>query len=230
MYRIEAGKETLLMALRSQGVSLEAPCNGKHLCGKCKLRVLSGQVSPMTQEELALLSPEERREGIRLACLTRAETPVEVASVRPEQMREDMILQDGYFPNISWSPQLRLRWFAPLQPSLENQYSLWECVARPLGLPPESQPCLSPAEAARAACTQRTKRRILGQYISWIDGGAYGLCPCGGYRDNHGGLFFGGYDRRQNSCRGRLLKPPKKLWTGRPVPHALQHGIFGRQR
>ena len=44
-----AGDETLLSLLRQGGTLLESPCNGKGLCGKCKVRVLSGPVSPPTE-------------------------------------------------------------------------------------------------------------------------------------------------------------------------------------
>lgn len=60
---------SLLEAFRSDlSGMLEAPCGGNGLCGKCRIKVLSGNVSPPSNEELKLLDNAEREEGIRLAC------------------------------------------------------------------------------------------------------------------------------------------------------------------
>lgn len=61
-----AGGISLMEALRSQGLYPgEAPCGGKGICGRCLMEV-SGQLSPPSPAELALLSPGETR---RLACM-----------------------------------------------------------------------------------------------------------------------------------------------------------------
>ena len=46
------------------------PCGGKGTCGKCRIRHLSGPISPVNQQEQKLLDPEELESGIRLACQT----------------------------------------------------------------------------------------------------------------------------------------------------------------
>ncbi|MGI6254367.1 MAG: ASKHA domain-containing protein [Acutalibacter sp.] len=45
------------------------PCGGHGRCGKCRV-VVKGEVSPVTQEERQLLSPQELAAGVRLACRT----------------------------------------------------------------------------------------------------------------------------------------------------------------
>lgn len=62
----------LSTALRQQGSHLLMPCAGKHTCGKCKIKVLSGfrNLSDMTDDEKKHLSTEEISSGIRLACFT----------------------------------------------------------------------------------------------------------------------------------------------------------------
>lgn len=45
------------------------PCGGHGLCGKCKVAAM-GALSPLSEIELARLTPEEIRAGIRLACCT----------------------------------------------------------------------------------------------------------------------------------------------------------------
>ncbi len=61
---------SLLSAVQSCGIAVEANCNGNGRCGKCKIRLLEGQVSPVTVKEQEVLSPAELDEGYRLACHT----------------------------------------------------------------------------------------------------------------------------------------------------------------
>ena len=46
------GTGNLLECLRLEGLLPESPCNGKGLCGKCRVRVISGAVSPLTEQDL----------------------------------------------------------------------------------------------------------------------------------------------------------------------------------
>ncbi|NLZ51796.1 MAG: DUF4445 domain-containing protein [Thermoanaerobacteraceae bacterium] len=65
---VEVAKGTNLMeAARKAGVFLDAPCGGKGHCGKCRVMVKSGQHK---HEFTPLLTEEEIKQGIRLACLT----------------------------------------------------------------------------------------------------------------------------------------------------------------
>jgi ferredoxin len=59
---------TLLEAARSADIHLNASCNGKGLCGKCKLVVESGEIE---SEPTALLSDAEKQRRYVLACQSR---------------------------------------------------------------------------------------------------------------------------------------------------------------
>ncbi|MFZ2635951.1 MAG: ASKHA domain-containing protein [Rectinemataceae bacterium] len=66
------GGSTLLDALIAAGMDhMEAPCSGKGLCGKCRVRA-SGALSPPEPRERELLSEAELAAGLRLACRARA--------------------------------------------------------------------------------------------------------------------------------------------------------------
>ena len=54
--------------LRQGGISM--PCAGNGRCGKCRVRI-QGEVSEPDETERRLLSEEDRRKGIRLACRVR---------------------------------------------------------------------------------------------------------------------------------------------------------------
>ncbi len=57
----------LAEALNSAGINIHLPCGGAGICGKCKVRFLEGAPIAELQEEI-LLSPEEWKQGVRLAC------------------------------------------------------------------------------------------------------------------------------------------------------------------
>jgi uncharacterized 2Fe-2S/4Fe-4S cluster protein (DUF4445 family) len=73
----------IFQVTRDYGVGLASLCGGKGTCGKCKVRIVSGEVSPLDDREEKSLSSEEIAQGYRLACLTkvygdiRVEIPVE---------------------------------------------------------------------------------------------------------------------------------------------------------
>jgi len=60
--------ENLLDILRDNNINIVSLCNGAGWCGKCKVKIWSGKVSALTGEEKKLLSDEEIKNNIRLAC------------------------------------------------------------------------------------------------------------------------------------------------------------------
>lgn len=68
-YDCEAGS-VLIDTLREHGVRIDAPCGGSGRCGKCRVRVVSGELS-VTAEDRAFLSEREMATGVRLACTAR---------------------------------------------------------------------------------------------------------------------------------------------------------------
>ena len=77
--------ESLLDLARASGVDIDAPCSGNGLCGKCRIRLLSGELEGGIGRQL---SEEERASGVRLACQSRIsgdaviEVPEAVGSFR----------------------------------------------------------------------------------------------------------------------------------------------------
>ncbi|MDR1747802.1 MAG: ASKHA domain-containing protein [Spirochaetaceae bacterium] len=50
-----------------RGIAVSAPCGGHGFCGKCRIRVVSGE-APISPQDMLLLTPEKIADGIRLAC------------------------------------------------------------------------------------------------------------------------------------------------------------------
>ncbi|MDI7260171.1 MAG: ASKHA domain-containing protein [Thermodesulfobacteriota bacterium] len=67
---IHKGK-TILEASRELGVQIESLCGGEKTCGKCKVKMLEGELSSFTDEEAKFISESERLEGYRLSCSAR---------------------------------------------------------------------------------------------------------------------------------------------------------------
>ncbi|MBN1953674.1 MAG: DUF4445 domain-containing protein [Anaerolineae bacterium] len=63
-----SGGQSLLECAHRLGVDLASLCGGSGSCGRCKVQVLTGHVSPLTPQEHRSLSPTERAAGYRLAC------------------------------------------------------------------------------------------------------------------------------------------------------------------
>ena len=67
--------DNLLEVARRADVYIEAPCNGSKSCGKCKVKLLTGEVN---QEVSSHLSDEDRENGFILACCTTIISDIEV--------------------------------------------------------------------------------------------------------------------------------------------------------
>ncbi len=62
---------TLIQASRELGVEIESLCGGVGRCGKCKVKLVKGHLSPFTNEEAKFITESERGEGYRLSCAAR---------------------------------------------------------------------------------------------------------------------------------------------------------------
>ncbi len=60
----------LLDVLREHQILAEAACNGRGICGKCRVQIIEGN-GAVTEEEQRLLTAQEITDGIRLACKVR---------------------------------------------------------------------------------------------------------------------------------------------------------------
>ncbi len=61
--------QTLLDAARGLGVDLSSVCGGNGSCGRCKVQLIAGELTPLTAKEKTKLTAAELVQGYRLACL-----------------------------------------------------------------------------------------------------------------------------------------------------------------
>jgi len=68
----------ILDVARDYGIGIASLCGSKGTCGKCKVRIASGEVSPLDDKEKKALTDGEIRQGYRLACLTKVHGDIKV--------------------------------------------------------------------------------------------------------------------------------------------------------
>ncbi|MFW5986215.1 MAG: ASKHA domain-containing protein [Halanaerobiales bacterium] len=87
--KVNAG-DNLLKVLYDAGYEISSYCGGQGICGKCKVKLLSGE-HQLTEEEKDLLTESEIDNRIRLACLIDVEDDLEVEL----EVTEDIIALTG---------------------------------------------------------------------------------------------------------------------------------------
>lgn len=106
--RVDAAPDqTLLDAARQTGIELVAICSGGGTCGTCRVRLAQGHLSAPTADELALLSDDERRDGLRLACQCRPQSDARI-DIPPQSLAAPQRVQvEGLEERIALDPPVR---------------------------------------------------------------------------------------------------------------------------
>ena len=110
---------TLMDVFHKGNIYIDAPCGGKGICGKCKVLIIRGQVSEISQDESRYLSDKERAEGYRLACLTKVFGDVEVAI--KSYIEGAQIMSSGIEYSVDISPRINKRFVQLDLPTVEDQ-------------------------------------------------------------------------------------------------------------
>jgi uncharacterized 2Fe-2S/4Fe-4S cluster protein (DUF4445 family) len=102
------------------GIAIDSTCGGHGTCKKCKVRVLEGDV-PLSPVDPRAFSPDELRDGWRLACRAPARADL-VIEVPPLQTRPKAALV-GVGRHVILRPAVQKRHLVLEEPSLEDQRS-----------------------------------------------------------------------------------------------------------
>ena len=97
--------ESLLNILLSHKIFVDNPCNGKGVCGKCRIKILSGNVGTVSETEKRFIKPEELEAGVRLSCLVTPSGDLEVELLQKE--RKHKVLTTGYLPEFTRNPDIQ---------------------------------------------------------------------------------------------------------------------------
>ena len=124
-------RENLLEKLRKEGRFVENPCNGKGICGKCKVKILSGDAGKVTETERRFLSEEELARGIRLSCMVYPKEELEVETLQKEKKAE--VLSEGYVPEFEKHTEIKKQLIHIRKPNLKDQTSMEDQLLIQLG-------------------------------------------------------------------------------------------------
>ncbi|WP_373600559.1 ASKHA domain-containing protein [Paraclostridium bifermentans] len=125
-YEFKIGNN-ILEIIQNNNLGMESPCGGKGLCGKCKIKVLNGDINPLTKEEIKFLSKEEIKNNIRLGCLVYPKSDINVELLNKQNINHK-ILTDGYMPNFNKEVQIEKNIYDIKKPTLENNLSYEEIL------------------------------------------------------------------------------------------------------
>ncbi len=124
-------KKNLLQLLLENDIFVDNPCNGNGSCGKCKVRVLEGNLPPLSQGERKLLKEDEINAGIRLSCFLVPEEDITIEILQKE--RKHKILTTGYVPEFEFKPAICKKIFEIKMPTLETQSPFEDSLCEVLG-------------------------------------------------------------------------------------------------
>ncbi|MDY6065652.1 MAG: ASKHA domain-containing protein [Finegoldia sp.] len=89
---------SLLDGLLNQGYFVDNSCNGMGTCGKCLVKIRSGNPNPISPSEQKHIKKADLDDGKRLSCYIRDWDEIEVELIEKE--REGKILTEGYMPDF----------------------------------------------------------------------------------------------------------------------------------
>ena len=96
-------QQTLLTAAQSAGIRLVAFCCGSGTCGSCRIRLMKGELTPVTDTERSHLSEEDIAFGIRLACQAHPLSDLKI-DIPPSSLTTEQRLQlEGEDPHSFFS-------------------------------------------------------------------------------------------------------------------------------
>ncbi|MFH1569198.1 MAG: ASKHA domain-containing protein [Gemmatimonadota bacterium] len=117
---------TLQEAATRLGVTVNAPCGGEGTCGKCRVKVVAGEVEALLPEERALLSAAQIEAGLRLACRARLNGPARLSVPAASRAAAIRVLPGGSRRDIELSPWVHKQVVRLDRQTLEGAHSRLE--------------------------------------------------------------------------------------------------------
>ena len=124
--------EILLRAAREALIEIETPCNGKGMCGKCRVLHVEGKVSEPQPDELQHLGIAEISRGVRLACQTNVMGNA-TFEMPQDFKRKHRILSNGFMPDFELNPNISKKYVELPKPSFSDSGADLERIGCELG-------------------------------------------------------------------------------------------------
>ena len=135
---------TIVEASRLLGVDIEAPCGEYQVCGKCRVKIESGEfekfgirsgldhISPATESEHKLLGDEQLREGYRLGCAATIDNDLLVYVPEEARAGKQVVSKAARQIDFELNPGVKRYVVRVEQPSLEDSLADFERVCAAL--------------------------------------------------------------------------------------------------
>jgi uncharacterized 2Fe-2S/4Fe-4S cluster protein (DUF4445 family) len=116
---VSEGK-TVIEASRELGIEIESLCGGVRNCGKCKIKLVQGPLSPFTDEEAKFITELEREESYRLACAAQIKGDVIIYISEENQAKKQIVRKDVRERPTEAKPAITLHYLELAPPTLRD--------------------------------------------------------------------------------------------------------------
>ena len=123
---------TLLNALLDAGMFVDNPCNGKGTCGKCRVRITSGNAPAPNDVDLKFIPEADLADGVRLSCMIKPEEDYTIELMQKE--RKDEVLNTGHMPEFDFCPDCSKKKVSIHKATLADQTPFEEQLCEQLGI------------------------------------------------------------------------------------------------
>jgi len=113
-------RKNILEASKELGVGIESLCGGIRTCGKCKVKLVEGRLSPFTDEEAKFITERERVEGYRLACAALIRGDVSILVPEESRAGEQVVRKAATERSIELNPAIQLYYVELSPPSFKD--------------------------------------------------------------------------------------------------------------
>jgi uncharacterized 2Fe-2S/4Fe-4S cluster protein (DUF4445 family) len=114
------GGKTVIEASRELGIEIESLCGGVRNCGKCKIKLVEGHLSPFTDEEAKFITGAERLEGYRLACSAQIKGDVIIYIPEENLAKKQIVRKDLRERPLEVKPAITLHHLELSPPTLHD--------------------------------------------------------------------------------------------------------------
>ena len=118
---VEDGISLLEAVSKIKDMHIDASCGGKGTCGKCKVKVIKGDLSRPLENENKYLSDKDLEDGYRLSCMVPVTGNIEVFISSINEKSQILTNHNGFTGKLN--PVVRKKYLILPKPSLEDQRS-----------------------------------------------------------------------------------------------------------
>lgn len=115
--KVKSG-ENLFNVLMDNRIFIDSPCNGKGICGKCKVKVVKGLKEP-TSLDIKHLTKEELESGFRLSCNLTINEDLEIVLL--EKNKDMEVLINGTEQQYTLDSVVKKKYLTIEKPSINDQ-------------------------------------------------------------------------------------------------------------